>query len=107
MLPDKVPVVYRECRACPVVERKKMPIDDETLEALREALKGPTLNDHPMDWDHFYRFVVQMYRLGPSRPTSQELARLLSALGQFNMAAQLVPAYTHGIGILTASALSG
>ena len=83
-----------------------MAIDDETLEALREAVSGPSLNDHPMDMEGFYRFVVQMYRLGPSRPTSQELARQLSAVGRFNMAAQLVPIYTHGISILTASLIS-
>jgi hypothetical protein len=85
-----------------------MPIDNETIEALREAVSGPTLNQHPMDWDDFYNFVVQMYLLGPGRrPTSQDIARLLSAIGCFNMAAQLVPVYTHGIGILTASAING
>jgi hypothetical protein len=82
-----------------------MPIDNETLEALREAVSGPLLNDHPMDMEGFYRFVVQMYRLGPSRPTSRELARQLSAVGHFNMAAQLVPIYTHGIAILNASVI--
>ena len=82
-----------------------MATNDETLEALREAVSGPLLNDHPMDWERFYRFVVQRHRLGPSRPTSQELARQLSAVGRFNMAAQLVPVYTHGIGILNTSVI--
>ena len=50
-----------------------MAIDDETLEALREAVSGPSLNDHPMDMEDFYRFVVQMHRLGPRRDISMFL----------------------------------
>lgn len=79
--------------------------EHEMLEALREAISGPSLNDHPMSWEGFYKFVVQMYRQGPSRPTAVELARHLGTVGHFNMAAQLVPVYTHGIGVLHASAL--
>ena len=77
----------------------------ETHEALRKATSGPELNDHPMSWEGFYKFVVQMYRLGPGRPTAVELARHLGTVGRSNMTAQLVPVYTHGIGILHTSKL--
>jgi hypothetical protein len=78
-----------------------MGINHETRKALTEALAGAISVDQTFNWYGFYCYINQMYQL-PNRPTEAELYIELGEMGRLELADQLVPVYTHGIGILDA-----
>lgn len=79
-----------------------MPFTGDSLEALRRAVQMVPFNHAPPDWQRFYGFVVKMHRLGPERPTEQELRLKLEELyPNSDIPSELALFYSRGIDLLT------
>ena len=58
-------------------------------------------NYGPPDWQRFYGLVIKMHRLGPERPTEEELKRKLEEMfPDSGIPTELAQVYTHGVDLL-------